>query len=111
MKNFKVGQKVVCIDSEGSGGVLIKNKIYEIEKLTKSKCCGVDLLLLKDLSYSGHLQTTTCFRHNHDHGFLAFGSLRFKPLQYENISLEIVSNLKLVEEKSDVQIKELEKHD
>lgn len=93
MKNFKVGQKVVCIEETPSGSVK-EGEIYTVIGYSKVHPQGV---LLKEAVSK--------------HGDAGFWEHRFKSLQYENISLRIINNLKLVEEKSDIQIKELEKYD
>lgn len=85
---FKIGQKVVCVNAEGSQN-LIKNEIYTVKKCWDDGTGGA--LLIDEAEPN--------------HGHYAFYPHRFRPLKYEIISnKEIIKEV--ITEKSDMPIKE-----
>lgn len=82
--NFKVGQKVVCIDDKTPSGVvgeargIRKGRTYEIAGFDECEFCGLKALLIKGAD-SGSRKECHCGRipimpNN------AFAAYRFKPL-------------------------------
>lgn len=116
MANFKIGQKIICVNDDGFDNGMahpIKNKIYSIESFSCCNGCGVATIVLKEIISTGiGLSCTKC---NNDFECnkikrAEFRTERFRPLQYESAINEILEKLKITEEKSDVKIKELEKY-
>jgi len=93
---FKLGQKVVCKDVIGSIG-LIKNKIYTIRAICDSKKqIGQRGLILEETSPPSR--------------YIGYKIERFEPLKYDIIpNKDIIKEV--VDEKADVEIKELETED
>jgi len=107
--NFKIGQKVVALFTWPNKNV-IKGEIYTISNIIENFCpCNPLVLQFKDCGMS--YVHSHCYKCNKASITTLFNASYFKPLQYDTINLEIIANMKLVEERSDIQIKELEKHD
>lgn len=97
---FKIGQKIVCIENpKWLPTVIMVNrpKPKEVcEVIGFSSANGIDLILKG-------------YETNSIGGENAFRSINFKPIEYQSSSKEILEKFKLVEERADVKIKELEK--
>lgn len=77
---FKIGQKVVCKDANGTlthyPYGIEKNKVYTIKEISKCKC-GQELLILDGTTpYFGKKECSVCLSQIHS---LAFRSNRFNP--------------------------------
>jgi len=105
MANFKVGQKVVCVKkfvglylfskTPTIGEQPIKGETYTVDAITMR--CGEYCLFLKE------------FTHNNIGGKrVSFVMYKFRPIQYQSATAEILEKFKLTEEKSDVKVKEVE---
>lgn len=95
MTAFKKGQKVVCIDDRPIGYPTCdvkKGEIYTIEDIVQT-IYGLALKLVGIKS-----------AYNSSHLFFAF---RFRPIQYTSASAEILEKFPLIEERADVETKEV----
>lgn len=104
MTNFKIGQKVICINSKstmGSRAGIEEKKIYTISRIDFCKCGDVYLEFSEIKTHTGHC--TTCMKIMD-----SYCGDRFRPLIYNSATEEILEKFKLTEEKADIQIKELE---
>ena len=106
MCNFKIGQKVVCIDASSITDVtkLIEGKIYTVRGFTCKCCTGI---YVSEVINSVDLCACFGCRGYWVHEF-GYKIERFRPVQYDNISSELVSEFKEIKETSDSPIKELE---
>ena len=102
MTHFRVGQKIVCIGKFKNNPPCyepciqpVKDKIYTIREIKKSKQGKVGLLLDEIVN-----KPTT---HENGFGEQCFISTGFRPLQYISATLEIIEKFKLTEEKSDIK--------
>lgn len=105
MNTFKAGQKVVCISEFVNNPIPaeqatlpIKGKIYTIRKVRKGVDGEIGILLVEIVNKSTN--TKGGFQ---EQGFVSEG---FRPLKYNDVSAEILTQFKITEEKSDVEIKE-----
>lgn len=91
MCNFKIGQKVICIDAAPRllPSTLVKGKIYTIKGFV-----GDAAVLLEEIESNGWSK--------------GYWVDRFKPIQYDNISSELANKFKEIIEICDTPVKELE---
>lgn len=112
MSNFKVGQKVVCVDP-GEG--LIKGKIYTVVKVLFCTGCNAPEVVVKESTREGFpdfnvpIYCTNCG--TTDEFQNQYYASRFRPLKEQPKKISNVIDNKevikeLVTEKSDVKIKE-----
>ena len=105
MSVFKIGQKVICKDPSPKTSrrmILIKNRVYTIEDIQFCPGCGVECLILKEISDTGE---SICFRcGSGDWIRLRFRSERFEPLLYNKCKINQV-NINIIEERIDIPIK------
>ena len=119
MNNFKIGQKVVSVEKpvtnarngqpRGIAPKVKSNTIHEVKAICYCSQCGrqkVDIgLIIPQITLqigTGKIICSCGFNYPHN-GRWFLDSVNFRPLQYDNISAEIVEKLKLTEEKSDIK--------
>lgn len=118
MSNFKINQKVVVIEQPSTNGCkneprgiapnVKPNTIHTVKAICYCSNCGrqkLDIGLIMPPSTNLTIRCSCDNRYPHN-GRWFLDSSNFRPLIYENISAEIADKLKLIEEKSDVEIKE-----
>ena len=94
MSNFKIGEKVVCVNPSGN---LKKGEIYEIERFETCACGDVGLNLLGVFGGSFTGSNCKCGRTCSNRAYSLF---RFRKLDYahtERICAEIIESLKVNE--------------
>ena len=106
MSNFKVGQKVVCVDN--TGVELVKDKVYTVQSLSSCPGCEIPLITVGTAEYQLFARCT-CGHVSLNEG--QYKESRFWPLKQEPRKISNVIDNKqvikeLVTEKSDVKIKE-----
>ena len=94
MTNFKVGQKVVCISKLTPESQLKVGSIYTIKAIDRCRFSGKLGFLLFEATPIPSKRL--------------FDATRFRALEYNDATAEILEKFKLTEEKSDVEIKEYE---
>lgn len=111
--NFKIGQKVVCIniDHLKSWQALKLNKIYTIESFVTCRGCKKTSIILKELVEAGTQYRTCITCGNRNINKRQYSASRFRPLVEQPEKISNVLNNKdiikeLIEERSDVKIKE-----
>ena len=101
MTNFKVGQKVVCVDDSGftlTPNTPIKGRTYKIRGFYRNVLSNNVSIYLEEIVNGKIFYGTEP----------SFDQYRFRSIQYESVSIKLASEFIEVEEKSDVEIKELE---
>lgn len=88
MSNFKINQKVVCINPSQS---LVINEIYTIEKKIVCKC-GILLFKIKEHPLALNHDGSICRCGNSFHNVSLFNNNRFRPLHHE-FAEEVISML------------------
>lgn len=113
MTNFKVGQKVVCVDDSLFYEDIphpIKGKKYTIESFYSCPSCGVSSISVSEIvGFCSRQQCTACNisqQSNNNPIRESFRCSRFRPLTYASATSEILAKFPLTEEKADVEIKE-----
>jgi len=100
MGNFKIGEKVVCVNPIFN---LVKGEIYEIKNIITCYCGKIsfDLNVEKIAPNYINMGYSTCTNcRNPIPSFNCFGSNRFRKLDYahtEKICSEIIESLKIKE--------------
>lgn len=98
MSNFKVGQKVICIESHPYGFIK-KGLIYIISSLYKCKC-GDTHIGVKNINHPGY---TVCPKGGYI-DMACFYSKRFAPIIEDKSAIkELIKNFKEVEERIDIE--------
>jgi len=95
MSNFKIGEKVVCVEPNTR---LIKGEIYTIDGF-KNCACGKLNLILKEIE-ENNLFESYCDKCGHKDIFRLCSAWRFRKLDYahtERICAEIIESLKVNE--------------
>jgi len=95
MSNFKIGEKVVCVEPNGH---LIKGEIYEIESI---EYCCCENLVLKGLPFKLESKKSECTNCGHISNKNEKGSWRFRKLDHafgEKICAEILESIKAKQE-------------
>ena len=110
MSNFKVGQKVVCVDNSGNNS-LIKDKIYTIAQLTVCIKCAESKLILKEKAHPNDAVISICRCRRISKNINMFRSSRFRPIKEQPSKISnVIDNKQVIKElateKSDVKIKE-----
>ena len=91
MTNFKVGQKVVCV--EGVKGHLEKNKVYTITHVVNCPCGKTFVCWGQVHVNAGYIKCNHCHKHHNPTGEYACRSSRFRPLSYStNVNFEVIAN-------------------
>ena len=116
MSNLKVGMNVIRIEKSsintnntGPRGILpeIKyNTVYEVKAVCYCSQCGsqkIDIGLILPVNINPHIECSDCKNRYPANGRWFVAAINFRPVQYQNISAEIVETLKVTEEKSDVK--------
>lgn len=114
--NFKLNQKVVAVlkpSTNGSSGEpkgiapkVKPNAIHEVKAICYCSQCGrqkIDIGLTLPVNTNPNIKCSDCKNWYPSNGRWFLDSSNFRPLQYDNISAEIVEKLKVTEEKSDVK--------
>ena len=81
MSNFRVGQKVVCLDDEGSDGDLSRGRVYTITKIN-----GDVLYSARAKSFSVGLELLEA---HPSQGFHDFAASRFRPVVERKTDISI----------------------
>ena len=115
MSNLKVGMNVVRIEKpftnskKGIRGIAppIQPKIvYVIKAICYCSKCGsqkIDIGLILPPNPSLTIECNECRTRYPTNGRWFVSSINFRPVQYQNISAEILETLKITEEKYDVK--------
>lgn len=108
--NFKVGQKVVCVDSSGIKNISL-GKTYTVTGISEScDCCSIEVSNIKATDIKGNLvlngakcRCITCNTVLISNGFAKFRADRFAPLQYTSCKGSAELAKKFVEVKERIE--------
>jgi hypothetical protein len=99
---FKIGQKVICIDVKTIKGYEVANikkgGIYSVSGISNCSRCGINTVFLHGLGKSTNKNIrvcTCCFNPIGENEFFAY---RFKPINYKIIDNSLLIG-KIIEEK------------
>lgn len=112
MTNFKIGQKVVCVNAKPTIGKTVlyikEGNTYTIKNIHICSC-GMEHISLIEINDNGGLTCGNCCGNcSMLINQICYMNIRFRPLIYNSATEEILEKFKLTEEKSDIQIKEQE---
>ena len=122
MSNLKVGMNVVRVENplkhpKGIQGVspkFPKGVIHKVKSVCYCSQCGrqkIDIGLSIPPIINDPTIRCSCGFNYFSQGKWFVDAINFRPVQYENISVEIVEKLKITEEKSDLKPIEIEEHE